>query len=341
MDRALKTKQIPDDESDIRSEWADAITLYSEDRAADAEPKTIRFYSCQHRQLAAYAVEHRIALGTFRVIQMRQYMAHRRANGLSESTLRHDVVAAKVWFKFLAQSDVISSNPLGAYRVPKMVHAYVKCPSPEELKSLLQALVDRWNPRLNPDVQHMPAAVRTFHSRRNYAIVAGLIETGCRISELLNANLDDFDSIQLQITFRKTKTHTHRTVPITKEFVTAVESWRRIRPRCDSNLLFVSETGGQIDATTFSRIFRGYVAYAKLSGFSLHGLRHYAISQIAMKGSVPAARNMAGHANISTTNRYIHVSADVLREHHTEAAPLRNLLQPKRAAKPVRKNLVR
>jgi hypothetical protein len=106
----------------------------------------VRFYSCQLRQLARYAVEHGIALKNFRVVQMRAYMAARREAGLSESTLRHDVVAAKVYFKFLAASDMIPSHPLSAYRVPKMARPYVKCPPADEIQALLRALVDRWNP---------------------------------------------------------------------------------------------------------------------------------------------------------------------------------------------------
>ena len=329
-------------DADIEAEWTYAIETYLDARAADAEEATIRFYGCQLRQVARYATERGIALGAFRAIQMRKYMATRRETGLSDSTLRHDVVAVKVFCKFCATNDLITSNPLAAYRVPKMVRPFVKCPSGDELQTLLTALKSRWNPLTNPDVQHVPQRARTFHSRRNYAIVTGLLDTGCRIGEMLNATWADVDTATLQIVFRQTKTDTPRIVPISAEWADALSAWKRVRPHSANELIFVNENGGRIDVSTFSRIFRGYVAYAGLEGFSLHGLRHYAVSQMAIRAGVAAARDMAGHTSLATTSRYVHVSAEVLRSAHSEAAPLRNLLQPKRGgAKSPRRNLVR
>jgi integrase len=138
--------------------------------------------------------------------------------------------------------------------------------------------------------------------RRNYAIVTGLIETAARAGEMLGLRLDDFQPEQKQIVIRKAKGDETRTVPISDAWIECVNAYLRVRPKLDSDMLFVSEYGEKLEVDRISKQFRGYLAYAGLSGFTLHGLRHYAISQIA-KTDVWAASVVAGHKSLVTTRQ--------------------------------------
>lgn len=175
---------------------------------------------------------------------------------------------------------------------------------------------------------------------RNYAIVAGLIETAARAGEVLGLRLDDFQPEQKQIVIRKTKGDEPRIAPISDESIECVNGYLRVRPKVDSEMLFVSEYGEELEAGRFSKQFRGYVAYADLSGFTLRGLRHYPITQVA-KTDVWAASAIAGHKILVATRQSLHGAPAHVRSAHDAAAPLgRLLVNARSAAGPKRRKAV-
>ena len=113
----------------------------------------------------------------------------------------------------------------------------------------------------------------------------------------------------------------------------------RVRPRCDSPLLFISRTGLPLSVTAYGAQFRHYADFAGVTGWSLHGLRHYALSQIA-RTDVLAAQQIAGHSSLVVTQGYLHTSADQVRAAHTQAAPLSRLLVNRRTERAEKKRLV-
>jgi integrase len=156
---------------------------------------------------------------------------------------------------------------------------------------------------------------------------------------MLSLRLEDYDPDRMQITFRRTKTDRPRTVPISRDWREAVDAYLRVRPRCDSPVLFISRTGLPLSVTSYGTQFRHYADFAGVAGWSLHGLRHYALSQIA-RTSVLAAQQIAGHTSLVVTQGYLHTGADQVRAAHAEAAPLSRLLVNRRSEEKKRKRLV-
>lgn len=95
---------------------------------------------------------------------------------------------------------------------------------------LLKFVPVKWSPAASPVACRMPAKARTFPARRDYAILAGLVETAARIGEMLSLRLGDYDCERMQITFRRTKTDRPRTVPISSDWREAVDAYLRVRP---------------------------------------------------------------------------------------------------------------
>ena len=158
--------------------WDDAISDYLLLVQGTREEKTVRFYRQRLAVLSSWAKKQALPLHEFRARNLRQYLAARSEQGVSDMTRRHDAVAAKSFLKFCAQEEYITSNPLSGYQVPKADRAYIKCPSDDEIRTLLTKIQERWNPVVNPDARFVHATARRFFMRRNYAIVTGLIETG-------------------------------------------------------------------------------------------------------------------------------------------------------------------
>ena len=289
------------------------------------EEKTLLYYTCRLTLLVRWAQQQGVGLASFRARDLRQYLAARADAGVSDATRRHDAVASRAFLKFCKREGYIEGDPLSGYQVPKSPTPYVKCPSEDEVRVLLRAVQERWKPSINLKARFIPASARLFFTRRNFAVIAGLIETGARIGEMLALKLDDFQKDQRQIAIRSSKGDEPRIVPISDAWTNAVDAYLRVRPKIESDRLFINEYGEPLSPDQFGRIFRSYARYAGLSGFTLHGLRHYAITQLA-KTDVWAASVIAGHKDLKITRQYLHHDPDHLRSVHSQAAPLARLL---------------
>lgn len=319
--------------------WAEAVADFLLQVRATREEATERFYRNQLRLLVRWAEGQGVPLADFRARHLRAYLAFRADSGVSDQTRRHDAAAARAFLKFCKREEYIRGDPLAGFQVPKASRPYVKCPSDDEIRRLLQAVQDRWRPSVNPAARYVHATARLFFSRRNYAIVAGLVETAARVGELLALTLADYQPQERQIVIRKAKGDEPRAVPIGPVWIEAVDAYLRVRPKVDTDLLFVSEYGGKIEVDEFGKRFRGYLKYAGLSGFSLHGLRHYAITQLA-KTDVWAASQIAGHKDLQVTRQYLHGDPAHVRSVHEQAAPLARILVNARSEKQRRKKVI-
>lgn len=312
--------------------WKDAVDDFLLQVKATREEKTVIYYHGRLKLLKEWAEKQEIPVTEFKARHLRQYLAERAESGVSDATRRHDAVSARAFLKFCVREEYIEGDPLRGYQAPKSARPYVKCPSDEEIKKLLEALHDRWLPSLNPEARFVHVGARLFFSRRNYAIIAGLIETACRIGEMLALTLDDYDRAQRQIVIRKAKGDEPRIIPIRRAWMDAVDAYLKVRPSIESNLLFISEYGEAISTNEFAKRFRGYLNFAGISGFSLHGLRHYAISTLA-KQDVWATSQIAGHKDLTVTRSYLHGDPVHVRSAHEAANPLGRILVNVRSQK--------
>jgi site-specific recombinase XerD len=280
-----------------------------------------------------------IALADFRARHLSRYLVSRIECGVKDITRRHDAIACRQFLKWCGKNEYLPGDPLAGYQIPKASRPYTNEPSDDQIKQLLRCVQERWKPAGNPAARFASEPARAFYSRRNYAIVAGLLETGCRAGELLALRLDDYRPGERQVAFRETKGKEARIVPISPAWTACVETYLKKRPKCDSPLLFVNVYGDAMNTHMFGRQLRGYMAFAGLSGWTMHGLRHYALTRMAQV-SLMGAMYIAGHKDPKTTRGYLYASAEFKRDTHTQAAPLARLLVNARSEKAKRKKLV-
>jgi integrase len=97
-------------------------------------------------------------------------------------------------------------------------------PPDEDIRTLLKALNDYWNPTVNRDARYVPPAKRIFHRERNSTIFLGLLDTCCRIGELLSLKIGDCKLKEREILIRQSKGREPRTIPISDDWAKAVEA---------------------------------------------------------------------------------------------------------------------
>ena len=205
---------------------------------------------------------------------------------------------------------VLLANPFDTVSAPKLPKRMPHFLSGEEVKTLLASP----NPS---DPQGM----------RDRAILELLYAAGMRVSELVNLNLADMDSTKAQIKVLG-KGNKERLVLIGKPAMRAVLSYIRegrskLIGKKTSNALFLNRFGTRL---TVRSVARHLAKYALIAGARRHvhphALRHsFATHLLDMGADLRGIQELLGHASLSTTQRYTHVSAERLLQAYEDAHP--------------------
>ena len=107
--------------------------------------------------------------------------------------------------KWCQRNDVIDRSLLADYEVRAAPKTAMYMPTDEDMKKLLAAVDTFWDPEQNADARYCPPGRRSFHRDRNYAIILVLLDSACRIGEILSLKVDDYQASQKQFTVRESK----------------------------------------------------------------------------------------------------------------------------------------
>jgi integrase/recombinase XerC len=312
------------------SDWYDLIEDYLLHVKASKKPRTEFSYRAQLRLFHRWAVEQGIKPETFRIRDMDAYLVFREGNGVSIKTRRYDAVIIRSMLAYGVQVDLLTRNALKDYKILTVPEKEEFCPTQQQAVAILQAVTDRWTPSKNPACRHVSVEERRFYRIRDYAIIAGLLATGMRITELLSLNIEDVDVSEGVAKVKESKTNDYRQVPFTATWAACLAEWRKVRPKCPRTLLFISAYGDTMNCNTFGASFR---IYRRLSGlpeeFSCHSCRHYVITALC-ETDIKAAQGIAGHKSLATTNRYSHTNEAHKKLKMAEADPLGRILVNRR-----------
>lgn len=142
---------------------------------------------------------------------------------------------------------------------------------------------------------------------RNKLLIYILIDTGARINEVLHIKKSNINFLNRTIYLETTKTHVPRVVPFTNATLFLLKEYLKSNCSSSDDLFDMSISGVE---SLFCRIAKRL----KLNKFHPHMLRHTLATKLHRNGvSLMIIQKIMGHANVSTTERYIHVDInDVL-----------------------------
>jgi len=182
-----------------------------------------------------------------------------------------------------------------------------------------------WTSRALDDLQvRRMLALTAFHPFGQRAL-AGLAFTGLRLGELVGLRWEDLDERRGLLTVRRTfspdghgrlveratKSGKSRQVPIIEELVPWLDAARGL----GHEHIFTGKLGGPFDSGNLARAVRWHAIRDQIATFAdgtplrFHDLRHTFLSRLARQGIAPAhIQKVAGHASITTTERYTHLS---------------------------------
>lgn len=318
--------------------WEEALHEFFLHLQATRAKKTQHYYEVQVGGLARWAAENDLPFTGFGKRHMDRYLVSRAEAGKAQLTLHHDAVCAKSFFQWCQKNEIVERSLLADYQVRHAPRPAQYMPTDADMRAMLRAAHDFWNPAKNPGCRFTPVAKRVFHRDRNYAVILGLLDSAARIGEMLSLKVDDYRSKERQIVIRESKGREPRTLPVSAEWVKALDVWMRQRQKImagheDEGWLFLSEFGGRLDEGRFLKSLKKIIGHAGISDrITLHSLRRYSLNRLA-KVNLLATQQIAGHKETRTTLLYTQLDPDFVRGVHDNVGVFRGVLENRRAAK--------
>jgi integrase/recombinase XerD len=216
------------------------------------------------------------------------------------SSLSRILIAIKVFFRYAKREELVSTDIAFYLESPRLWQIIPEVLSTSEVEKLLA----------QPDSE-------TPLGARDKAIFEVLYATGLRVSEVCSLNIYDVDDQYVKVLGKGGK---ERVVPIGRKALAAVDYYlSHFRDKAgfeQEKALFLSRTGKRIDRF---RVWDRIKHYAKMSGvqknISPHTLRHSFATHLLDNGAdLRVIQEMMGHANINSTDRYMHISRQNLQE---------------------------
>ena len=280
-----------------------------------ASANTIAAYKNDLQQLADF-IGSRASSDGWRSLSrsdIQDFILNLKERGYTETSVARKVAAVRSFFAFLAAEGSITANPTEGLSSPRVGKTLPKAISPNEIDELLE----------------QPARRSTPEAKRDRAMLELLYATGMRVTELVSLDMDNLNLDPSSPFVRCIgKGAKERSIPIHDHALEAVNGYLEDgRPMMVRNhnevALFVNRRGERLTRQGFWLILKGYAKSANLGdGVTPHTLRHSFATHM-LRGGMPLrnVQEMLGHANISTTQVYTHLTSDHLREVYERAHP--------------------
>jgi integrase/recombinase XerC len=273
-----------------------------------SSPHTVAAYRCDVRDFGEWAERGGIddPAAVTRSL-LRRYVAFLTTRRYAKRTVARKVAALRRYFRWLRRAGVIDVDPSASLRAPSGEGRLPRVLSSAELDTLLDA----------PSGEDEPV----WRRRRDDAVLELLYGSGLRVSELCGLDLDHLD-IHRQTAVVWGKGAKQRQVPLSAVACEALTAWLGVRrdvvPSHAGAALFGNHRGQRLGTRDVRRIIDRRAA----SPTHPHALRHSFATHLLDGGAdLRVVQELLGHADVSTTQRYTHVSNERLRSVYAQAHP--------------------
>lgn len=200
----------------------------------------------------------------------------------------------------------------------KSVQGYKLCSAKNTHRKLPNVISEK---RIQEILDHLKAIRKDWQSYRDYAIWIFLYATGVRVSELINIAPSDIQEEQW-VRINSGKGSKDRIVPIAYKAIVAIKEYRDICPLNTNKSLFVNYMGKALSRVSIFKTTK------KLDDINPHALRHSYATHMYNNGmDLMVLSQLLGHANIETTEIYLHTQNEQLKECIKKHHPINKLYQ--------------
>jgi tyrosine recombinase XerC len=237
-------------------------------------------------------------------LALRKYLAVLKEKNLGARTVNRRLSSLRSFFKFLVREGYLKTNPTLSLSSPKQDKHLPSFMTEEEVTTLIEA-----------------ASSKDERGMRDRAILEAFYSTGIRISELVGLNVKDLDFIG-GIVKVLGKGKKERIVPIGDVATLRIRTYLENRKK-QSEALFLNKNGRRITDRGVRGIVEKYIKLVSMKhGVSAHTFRHSFATHLLNRGAdLRSVQELLGHANLSTTQIYTHLTTERLKSVYDKAHP--------------------
>jgi len=278
---------------------------------------TVAAYGNDLYQLASFVEEEATKRGSiplwasFGRQEMLGYLLNLKERNYAATTVARKMAAARSFFGFMVAEGNIRESPTQNVSSPKVGRSLPKPITISQARRLLE----------------QPSKLSTPEAKRDRAMLELLYASGMRVSELVSLNLGDVDTEGGYVRCFG-KGHKERLIPIYEQAALVVKEYvEEIRPHLirstEEEALFLNLRGDRLTRQGLWQILKGYAKSAELdTEVTPHTLRHsFATHMLSGGADLRSVQELLGHANISTTQVYTHLTTEHIRRTYEKSHP--------------------
>jgi site-specific recombinase XerD len=286
------------------------------EKVRNFSPHTTSGYGTDLTQFAGFLAEHfgqpGYPLGDVDHATVRSFLGYLTRAGCGRRSVGRKLTSLRRFYDFLQREGVVTANPARSLSSPRQDKTLPELLSIEEVRTVLG----------DSDADDL-------RSIRDRAILEVLYSTGIRVSELVGMNTDDIDIISESVRIRG-KRKRERFVSLGSLAIEALTSYiARAQHACPDAVggghgpVFLNGKCQRLGVRQVQRIVGNRFAQAlRRKGLSPHSLRHAFATHLLERGAdIFSVKELLGHASLSSTQIYSHLTPGKLREIHRKAHP--------------------
>ncbi len=224
--------------------------------------------------------------------------------GYEKRSAARKLSSVKSFIRFLVRKGALRANPATAVKGPR-------------LEQRLPGFLTQYQVREALGIKGDAEVVV-----RERAILETLYGSGLRAAELVGLNVPDVDFVAENIRVRG-KGGKERIVPLGRAEKQALDEWFARRTHKNAEPVFTNEHGGRLTTRSIQNIVRKALSrVADATATNPHSLRHAFATHLLERGAdLRAVQELLGHASLSTTQIYSHVTVERLKQVYNRAHP--------------------
>ena len=246
-----------------------------------------------------------------RADHFRRYLFEQMKAGLAKPTVRLHFAALRTFYRFLTERHGLKDNPLKQVQLPKLDRGLPVVLSRKQIDALLAA----------PMAMEKSGRAPVWMPQRDAAILELFYSSGLRLAELASLEVRSVDAITETVRVMG-KGRKERIVPVGALALEALQKYRQAA-RVDVGPLFINKSRKRISTRSVWLSMRRYLAFAEIPmTVSPHKLRHsFATHMLDAGADLRSVQSLLGHASLSTTQIYTHVTTERLKKAYDDAHP--------------------